>query len=104
MSIDENRRRSYGRLERQWRSLVRHRHDLALGIERIGLVSLRFPVIVGTLATALAILAGVGVARIKIDGDQRRAGGNHHEGHSGSPTRYRIADRRLPRQASSTLD
>ncbi len=67
MSIDENRRRSYGRLERQWRLLARRRHDLALGIERIGLVSLRFPALVGVLAAALAIAAGFGVARIKID-------------------------------------
>ena len=46
---------------------MRRRHDLALGIERIGLLSLRFPAIVGVLAVALAIAAGFGVARIKID-------------------------------------
>ena len=48
-------------------SWLRHRHDLALGIERIGLVSLRFPAIVGVLAIVLAIAAGFGVARIKVD-------------------------------------
>jgi predicted RND superfamily exporter protein len=46
---------------------LQHRHDLALGIERIGLLSLRFPAIIGVLAIALAIAAGFGVARIKID-------------------------------------
>ena len=45
----------------------RYRHDLALGIERIGLVSLRFPAVVGILAIVLAIAAGFGVSRIKID-------------------------------------
>ena len=40
-------------------------HALALGIERIGLVSLRFPMAV--VAIALAIAAGFGVARIKVD-------------------------------------
>jgi uncharacterized protein len=44
-----------------------HRDDLALGIERIGLLSLRFPAIVGVLAIVVAIGAGFGVARIKID-------------------------------------
>ena len=46
---------------------LRRRHDLALGIERVGLLSLRFPAIVGVLAIILAIAAGFGVARIKID-------------------------------------
>ncbi len=45
----------------------RRRSDLALGIERIGLVSLRFPTLVGALAMILAVMAGIGVARIKID-------------------------------------
>jgi len=42
-------------------------HHLALGFERIGLVSLRFPLIVALVALALAIGAGFGVARIKVD-------------------------------------
>lgn len=42
-------------------------HALALGIERIGLVSLRFPVAVALILIALAIAAGFGVARIKVD-------------------------------------
>ena len=67
MSVDEKRGRSEGILLRGWRSLSRHRHDLALGIERIGLVSLRFPAVVGVLAIVLGIAAGFGVARIKID-------------------------------------
>ena len=67
MSVDEKRGRYESMLLRGWRSLCRHRHDLALGIERIGLVSLRFPVVVGVLAIVLGIAAGFGVARIKID-------------------------------------
>lgn len=47
--------------------LRRHANDLALGIERIGLVSLRFPGAVGLLALALAVFCGFGVTRIKID-------------------------------------
>jgi uncharacterized protein len=42
-------------------------HALALGIERIGLVSLRFPMAVAFVVIALAIAAGFGVARIKVD-------------------------------------
>jgi uncharacterized protein len=67
MSVDENRGQFESTLLRGWRSLSRRRHDLALGIERIGLVSLRFPVVVGALAILLAVVAGFGVARIKID-------------------------------------
>ena len=52
------------RLAQIW---LRRRHDLALGIERIGLLSLRFPAIVGVLAIVLGIAAAFGVARIKID-------------------------------------
>jgi hypothetical protein len=40
---------------------------LALGIERIGLVSLQFPMAVALVVIALAIAAGFGVARIKVD-------------------------------------
>jgi hypothetical protein len=43
------------------------RHPLALGIERIGLVSLRSPLAVALVAIALAIAAGFGVTRLKID-------------------------------------
>jgi uncharacterized protein len=42
-------------------------HALALGIERIGLVSLRFPMAVAFVVIALALAAGFGVARIKVD-------------------------------------
>jgi hypothetical protein len=42
-------------------------HALALGIERIGLMSLRFPLAVALVVIALAIAAGFGVARIKVD-------------------------------------
>ncbi len=43
------------------------RHPLALGIERIGLVSLRFPLAVAVVAAGLAIAAGFGVTRLKVD-------------------------------------
>jgi uncharacterized protein len=54
-------RRSLGRW---WK---RHASDLALGIERIGLASLRFPRAVGSLALVLAVFCGFGITRIKID-------------------------------------
>jgi uncharacterized protein len=67
MSVDKSRGQFESTLLRGWRSPCRRRHDLALGIERIGLVSLRFPVVVGVLAIGLAVTVGFGVARIKID-------------------------------------
>jgi uncharacterized protein len=67
MSVGENRGQFKNKLLRGWRSLSHRRHDLALGIERMGLVSLRFPAVVGALAIVLAVAAGFGVARIKID-------------------------------------
>ena len=42
-------------------------HGLALGIERIGLVSLHFPFTVAFIAVVLALAAGFGVARLKVD-------------------------------------
>ena len=48
-------------------SAKQRRHPLALGIERIGLVSLRFPLAVTLVAVAVAIAAGFGVTRLKID-------------------------------------
>jgi uncharacterized protein len=42
-------------------------HRLALGIERIGLISLRFPFAVAFVAIVLAIAAGFGVTRLKVD-------------------------------------
>jgi uncharacterized protein len=67
MSVDKNRGQFESAVLRGWRSLCRRRHDLAHGIERIGLVSLRFPVVVGALAIVLAVVACFGVARTKID-------------------------------------
>ncbi len=46
--------------ERVWRRL-------ALGIERLGLTSLRFPVPAALLAAILCVAAAFGVARIKVD-------------------------------------
>jgi uncharacterized protein len=42
-------------------------HRLAFGIERIGLVSLRFPLVVGLLTAALATLAALGITRLQVD-------------------------------------
>ncbi len=42
-------------------------HKLALGIERIGLVSLHFPLAVAIVAVLLTIAAGFGVTRLKVD-------------------------------------
>ncbi|MEA2841894.1 MAG: uncharacterized protein QOF41_3224 [Methylobacteriaceae bacterium] len=41
--------------------------SLALGIERIGLISLGFPAIATVLLVILAVLGGFGVARLKVD-------------------------------------
>ncbi len=43
------------------------RHDLALGVERVGLISLRLPWFVALAALALALGAAFGVARLKVD-------------------------------------
>ena len=45
----------------------REPHHLALGIERIGLVSLRFPWIVALVLAGLCIAAAFGIVRIRID-------------------------------------
>jgi predicted RND superfamily exporter protein len=42
-------------------------HELAFGIERIGLASLHFPLAVAIVAVFLAIAAGFGVTRLKVD-------------------------------------
>ena len=44
----------------------REPHHLALGIERIGLVSLRFPWIVALVLAGLCIAAAFGIGRIRI--------------------------------------
>jgi predicted RND superfamily exporter protein len=41
--------------------------SLALGIERIGLISLRFPAIAVAAVVVLAVIGGFGVARLKVD-------------------------------------
>jgi uncharacterized protein len=41
--------------------------SIALRLERIGLISLRFPRLVGLVAIVLLIVAGFGLARIKVD-------------------------------------
>jgi predicted RND superfamily exporter protein len=43
------------------------RHRLALGIERIGLISLRFPILIALVLAALSVAAGFGIDRIKVD-------------------------------------
>ena len=58
---------AHGSSRRFWRVLRRRRNDLALGLERLGLISLHFPRMVGLLALALAVFSAIGVTRIKID-------------------------------------
>lgn len=41
--------------------------SLALGIERLGLISLRYPAIAAIVLVALAIWGGFGVARLQVD-------------------------------------
>jgi predicted RND superfamily exporter protein len=43
------------------------RHRLALGIERIGLIALRFPLAIAVILIALSVAAGFGIERIKVD-------------------------------------
>ncbi|MHB8886750.1 MAG: efflux RND transporter permease subunit [Methylovirgula sp.] len=43
------------------------RHRLAFGLERMGLVSLRHPAVVAIVILLLAIGAGLGIGRIKVD-------------------------------------
>ncbi len=45
----------------------REPHRIALGLERIGLVSLRFPYVVALVLVALCIAAAFGIERIKVD-------------------------------------
>ena len=54
-------------LQRCRRALRDRRGDLALGIERIGFLSLRFPVVVSCAVTMLAVAAAFGVPQIRID-------------------------------------
>src|SRR5262249_14432855 len=49
------------------RSPPRALHPLAWGIERMGLVPLRFPVLAAVVVGLLSIGAAFGVARIKVD-------------------------------------
>ena len=42
-------------------------HRLAFGLERIGLISLRFPLLVTLAVIALSLAAAVGVTRLKVD-------------------------------------
>ncbi len=46
---------------------ARKPHNIALGIERIGLVSLRFPAIAAIVLIALCVGAALGLGRLKVD-------------------------------------
>ena len=46
---------------------ARSEHQLAFGIERIGLISLRYPIIVTVILIMATIAAAFGIARIKVD-------------------------------------
>src|SRR3981189_3129553 len=41
--------------------------SIALGLERIGLISLRFPLVIALAAVVLLIAAAFGITRIKVD-------------------------------------
>src|SRR3977135_4253469 len=41
--------------------------SIALGLDRIGLISLRFPLLIALAAVVLLVAAAVGIARIKVD-------------------------------------
>ncbi|MEW6438908.1 MAG: MMPL family transporter [Pseudomonadota bacterium] len=45
----------------------RNLHPLAYGIERMGLISLRFPYLIAAILAVAAILAAFGIGRIKVD-------------------------------------
>ncbi|MEX0841760.1 MAG: MMPL family transporter [Xanthobacteraceae bacterium] len=42
-------------------------HRLAFGLERIGLISLRFPIAIALIFVALSLAAALGVTRLKVD-------------------------------------
>jgi Predicted exporters of the RND superfamily len=42
-------------------------HNIALGLERIGLVSLYYPIAVAIIALLLSLAAAVGITRLKVD-------------------------------------
>jgi uncharacterized protein len=42
-------------------------HQLAFGIERIGLISLRYPIAITVILIVLSIAAAFGIARVKVD-------------------------------------
>lgn len=48
-------------------SRQRKLHDLAFGFERIGLISLRFPLIATLILIAVFIAGGFGITRLKVD-------------------------------------
>jgi uncharacterized protein len=80
-------------------AVLAHRHDLALGIERIGLISLRFPILVGCLALMLAVGASFGVARIKVDDSLSRL----FESNTPDFKQYQDETRRFPSSAYDVL-
>ena len=42
-------------------------HNIALGLERIGLISLRYPIAIAVMVVVLCAAAAVGVTRLKVD-------------------------------------
>jgi uncharacterized protein len=50
--------------QRRWPTVP---YRLALGIERVGLISLRFPLVVGLVAATLAGIATFGITRLRVD-------------------------------------
>jgi predicted RND superfamily exporter protein len=43
------------------------KHNIAMGVEKLGLIPLRFPLLTALLVVVMAVLAGFGVMRLKVD-------------------------------------
>ncbi len=43
------------------------KHNIAMGVEKLGLIPLRFPLFTALLVVVMAVLAGFGVMRLKVD-------------------------------------
>ena len=65
-SDSDDRGRDHGLLHTPATPQAEH-HRIALGIERIGLISLRFPLAVTLVLIALCVAAAFGAWRIKVD-------------------------------------
>jgi len=67
MSAGKENATRVGWLSVLWQAFLKHRYDLALGMERVGLISLWFPKFVAVLVLVLAAISAAGITRIRID-------------------------------------